>query len=137
LPFREDRLDEDAVQLSQVYYDRGMMNVSVRPSWVKLQAPGAVELVFTIVEGEIFKIGKLTFSGVALGPDKEVMKGFESKPGGVLSRAALRRDIDRLRDRASAKGFNVNVLPVTNVDPDKKIVDVELQLEKLPGPINF
>ncbi|MBL8952395.1 MAG: hypothetical protein JNK82_16565, partial [Myxococcaceae bacterium] len=28
LPFREDRLGEDAVQLSQVYYDRGMMNVS-------------------------------------------------------------------------------------------------------------
>lgn len=137
LPFREDRLEADAIAVSQVYYDRGMVNASVNPSFNALAAPGAVELVFTVVEGPVFKLGKLTVSGVELGPQKQVMKGFESKPGGVFSRSALRRDIERLKDRAKEKGLAVEVTPLTQVDSDKKLIDIELALEKRLGGIEF
>ncbi len=137
LPFREDRLEADALAVSQVYYDHGMVNVSVEPAFGPLQAPGATELVFTIAEGPIFKVGKLTVSGVPLGPEKQLMRGFESKAGSVFSRSALKRDIERLRDRAKEHGVTVEVTPITNIDTDKKLIDVDLSLERRDGRIEF
>lgn len=136
-PFRQDVADLDAMYLSNVYFDRGMVNVRVEPEAVAPAKPEQLELVFKVTEGDVFKLGKLALTGFSLGNDKELMKALESKPGAVFSRSALQRDMERLKDRASKKGLRVNVTPITNVDSDKKVVDISLELEKQAGPIQF
>lgn len=136
-PFRQEVADLDAMYLSSVYYDRGMVNVRVSPETAAPGKPEALELTFKVTEGDVFKLGKLSLTGFSLGDDKELLKGLESKPGAVFSRAALQRDMERLKDRANKKGLRVNVTPITNVDADKKLVDIALELEKQAGPIQF
>ncbi|MBL8912011.1 MAG: hypothetical protein JNM17_15055 [Archangium sp.] len=136
-PFRQDVADLDAMYLSNVYFDRGMVNVRVEPEAISPVKPEQLELVFKVTEGDVFKLGKLSLTGFSLGNDKELMKALESKPGAVFSRSALQRDMERLKDKANKKGLRVNVTPITNVDSDKKLVDIALELEKQAGPIQF
>jgi outer membrane protein insertion porin family len=133
-PWLDDLVERDAFALTAVYYDHGHVNVRVVPSSHPLPAPGgAVELVFTVTEGDIFHLGKLALTGFSLGAEKDVLKLMESKPKSVFSRTVLQRDIERLRDRAKVQGFVVEVTPLTAVDSEKKIIDVTFELEKKPG----
>ncbi|MFO0601355.1 MAG: POTRA domain-containing protein [Myxococcaceae bacterium] len=131
-------LEVDAFRMTAVYYDRGMVNVNFEQKQVELDTPpGAVDVVFTVTEGDVYKIGALTFTGFSLGDDKDLLKTFESKKGTVFSRAALQRDMERIKDRAKKKGAVVEVTPLTNIEKDKKSIDVTFELEKKPGPIQF
>lgn len=133
LPYQELLAETDAFLLQEIYYDRGMVNVRIAQELID----GSTELTFTITEGDVFKVGVLSLKGFSLGDEKDVMKNFESKKGGVFSRAALKRDIDRLSDKAAKKGLKINVTPITNVDSDKKIIDVAFEVEKKAGAIVF
>ena len=132
--YLDDLVERDAFALTAVYYDHGHVNVRVVPSSRPLSAPvGAVELVFTVTEGDVFHLGKLALTGFSLGAEKDLLKLMESKPKSVFSRTVLQRDIERLRDRAKVQGYVVEVTPLTTVDSEKKIIDVTFELEKKPG----
>jgi outer membrane protein insertion porin family len=97
--WREAVSELDAAALSSLYYDRGMVNVSIKPS---LEGRA---LVFTISEGEVYRLGKLSLTGFELPGGAEVLKALESKRGAVFSRATLQRDLERIKDRAAKKGL--------------------------------
>lgn len=132
-PYLESEASLDTLQLTNVYLDRGMVSVSVKSAVAPGKAPDTLELTFTIKEGDVFTLGKLTLKGHPLGEEKAVLKGLEVKPGTVFSRSALKRDIDRLKDRAAKQGVKIEVVPITNVDPEKKRIEVVLEVEKQAG----
>lgn len=136
-PFLKDLAEVDALSLSAAYYDRGMVNVTVTSETKQGATVEALELIFTIKEGDVFKMGALKLTGHSLGDEKKLLKGLEAKPGQVFSRAVLKRDMDRLKVQAEKQGLNINVTPLTDVDIDKKRIDVTLEVEKLSAPIRF
>lgn len=128
-PYLEDLAERDVLSLNTLYFDRGYVNVQVTH---EQQTTGdKVELVFKVSEGEQFKLGKLSLSGFSIGDEKEVFKVFESKPKAIFSRATLQRDIERLRERARQRGNLVNVTPLTNVDVNKKLIDITFELVRV------
>lgn len=129
--FQEDVAARDVFALNAVYFDHGMVRATVEVSRV------GKELVFTVNEGDIFKLGKLSFSGYALSDGDAFLKALESKKGTVFSRLAVQRDLKRITERASKEGARVNVTPMTDLDADKKLINVTFELEKLPGPVTF
>ena len=132
--YLKDLVERDSFALTAVYFDHGFINVSIVPTTRPLAAPeGAVDLVFSVTEGDVYRLGKLTLTGFSIGVEKDVLKTLESKPKGVFSRAALQRDIERLRDRARLRGNVVEVTPLTSVDGEQKLIDVTFELERKPG----
>ena len=121
----------DVFALNAVYFDHGMVRATVEFSRT------GKELLFTVREGDVYKLGKLAFSGYALSDGDAFLKALESKKGTVFSRIAMQRDMKRITERASKEGARVNVTPMTDVDMDKKLINVTFELEKLPGPITF
>lgn len=133
-PYLEDLASRDTLAVTTVYFDHGMVNVSVVNSISPLPAPpGAVELTFEVKEGDVFRLGKVTLTGFSLGVEKEVLKAMEAKPKSIFSRSALQRDMERLRDRARLQGHVVEITPMTTVDAEKKTIDVSFELSKKPG----
>lgn len=132
-PYLESDATIDVMQLTNVYFDRGMVTANVSSDVGPGKAPDTLELTFTIKEGEVFTLGALSLKGHPLGEEKSVLQALEVKPGTVFSRAALKRDMDRLKDRAAKQGVKIEVMPITNVDPDKKRIDVVLEIEKQAG----
>ena len=134
-PFLQEVVERDTMAITSVYFDHGMVNVSVTNTTRPIAGPpGSIEVVFQVKEGDVFRMGKLTLTGFSLGAEKDVLKGMEAKPKSVFSRAVLQRDMDRLRARAKEKGYVVEVTPLTSVDNDKKTIDVAFELEKRPNP---
>lgn len=129
--FQEDVAERDVFALNAVYFDHGMVRATVEFSRT------GKELLFTVREGDVYKLGKLAFSGYALSDGDAFLKALESKKGTVFSRIAVQRDLKRIAERASKEGARVNVTPMTDVDPDKKLINVTFELEKLPGPVTF
>lgn len=133
-PVQGDVVNRDALQLTGVYLDRGLVNAVVEPDLRALPQPGATEVVFVVKEGDVFKLGKLSLTGLSLGVEKELLQSFESKPGSIFNRSALARDIERLRARAKQKHQTVNITPITNVDSEAHRIDLKLEIEKLSVP---
>ncbi len=139
LPYLEELAERDTLAITTVYFDYGMVNVAVASTTRALQGPpGAVEVVFQVKEGDVFRLGKVKLTGFSLGVEKDVLKGMEAKPKAVFSRAVLQRDMEKLRARAQLQGHAVEIIPQTTVDPEKKTIDVSFELEKKPsGTIRF
>lgn len=129
--FQEDVAERDIFALNAVYFDRGMVKANVAYAYE------GEELRFTVTEGDVFKLGRLSLSGYALSDGDAFLKSLESKKGDVFSRVAVQRDMKRLTERASKEGVRVNVTPLTDVDAAKKTIDVTFELEKLPGSVSF
>ena len=130
-PYRPDQVELDAATLSTLYFDRGMVAVSIRTATAPLEkSAGALELTFTIEEGPVYRLGRLSLTGHALQRQPELLKSFESKPKAVFSRAALKRDMERIRAWGEKQGVRLEVTPQTDLNQDKKIVDIAFLLEK-------
>jgi outer membrane protein insertion porin family len=136
-PYLEDLATADVLAVTTTYFDRGFINVQVVHEH-QAAAPDKVKLVFKVTEGEQFKLGKLSVTGFSIGDEKKVLEVLESKPKTVFSRAALQRDMDRLRERARQRGNTIEVTPNTSVDAEKKTVDITFELVRVnDGHISF
>ena len=133
--YLQDLVDLDTQILTSLYFDHGLVNVAVSNTTRPLASPeGAVELVFQMKEGDVYRLGKVSLTGFSIGGDKDVLKNMEARPKSVFSRSAIQRDMERLRARAKLKGLVVEVTPRTSLDPVKKTIDVAFELEKRANP---
>jgi outer membrane protein insertion porin family len=131
-PYTEELAERDAMALNAVLFDHGLVQSSVTAVAPGDSPNGAVDLVFRISEGDVYKVGKLKLTGFDLGPEKDVFKSLETKTKTVFSRSAITRDIERLKHLAQQKGASVDVLPLTEVNPKDKTIDLTFSLEKQP-----
>lgn len=117
--------ERDALLLSSFYFDRGMVQATVT-SKLDEHADGAVDVIFSIVEGDVFRIGTVSTKGFPAGTSQPKL---ETKKGAVFSRATVQRDLARLKERASTLG-DVEVTPLSDVDPNGKIINLTFEFEK-------
>ncbi|MBL8923100.1 MAG: hypothetical protein JNJ54_29895 [Myxococcaceae bacterium] len=122
-PVRSEVVAQDALRLNDAYFDRGYVAASV--SHARLALPsGATDVTFTITEGPLFRVGDIVLKG-ALTP--AALKGLETKKGAVFSPAAVRRDLERLRERARKDQGELEVTPFTELDEQKKTVKLTFE----------
>jgi outer membrane protein assembly factor BamA len=123
-PWTIDRVMRGQFLVTSYYYDHGFVNVAVeqpKPSGT------AAPLVYTIVEGDQFRIGKLEFIDKQVEPKKYLgMLGIKS--GDIFNRSAVSAAIEKLND--SLKAENRAFVPISNVDTKKKVIDLKFELQK-------
>jgi outer membrane protein insertion porin family len=121
--FEADGVARATLLLTQLYYDRGMIQVDVTAERGARGKDAAVPVAFTISEGDVFKLGKLR---VSMPSDRAREKTFAAmlrvKPGSVFSRSALVADLERMRGAISG-GL---VEPETNIDLKAKTIGVTI-----------
>lgn len=118
----------DALTLTHVYYDRGFVNATVKTEPPR-EVNGGLELAFTIDEGVQFRVGTVKEKGDVLGPEKKLLAGLKVRTNAVFSRAAVREDLDHLQALGKQRGLDLLVTPVTNVNVDRRRVDLSFELE--------
>jgi outer membrane protein insertion porin family len=129
--YSREAVDRDALALLAVYFDRGMVNARV-DSEEPREVRGAIELTFTIIEGDVFRVGKVALKGTPLGPEKDVLKSLMTRPGFVFSRAVVRADLERLRELGRRRGLQLEVTPLTEIKAEAQRIDLTFELEARP-----
>jgi outer membrane protein insertion porin family len=126
-----EALKTDTERLTAFYYDDGYITVRVDEPKVERKEDG-LYVTIKIAEGDQFKVGNVGFKG-DVRDDLELSKGLDLTTGDTFRSSKLRQDILKLTDKYGDVGYAfVNIEPDTEIDQDKKIVDVTYKIDKGP-----
>ncbi len=127
----KETLKTDTDRLTAWYYDNGYINVRVDEPQVERKEDG-LYVTFKVSEGDQFKVGAIGFAG-DVREDLDLRKDLELNPGDTFRTSKLRSDILKLTDKYGDVGYAfVNIEPETDVDQDKKLVNVTYRIDKGP-----
>jgi outer membrane protein insertion porin family len=120
-----DRLERAELLAQALAYDHGLIESSVKVDHGAADGTGAVPVTFTIKEGNVFVLRKISVSGVAPAVEKQALAAMKAKPKMIFSRAMLMADLDAMR-----ASLGMDVEPQTTLDPKTKSVDLVLAATK-------
>ena len=127
----KDVLRTDVERLTAFYYDNGYVTVRIDEPQVERTEKGLVVRI-KIDEGQQFKIGEVTLTGPGLPTDVAPIRAkLQTQPDETFSASDLRDDVQKLTERLSDDGYAfATVEPATKIDPDRKVVDVDFQVDR-------
>lgn len=119
------------VAITSAYYDIGHINARVGPTSISYPTPETIAVTIPIDEGPQFRLGELTVAGKLAAPAKQYLRQVKIRRGQVFSRTAVREAMDRLSEfhKTKTSGKTPNVTPLTDVDLEKKKVDIKFEID--------
>jgi outer membrane protein insertion porin family len=141
------KLDEDTERVRMEYQNRGYFKVVVGDAKTQIRDTGhkgphiplvqsgpgkAVDITIPIEEGNVYRLGKITFKGNTSLPNSTALRTlFPIKDGDVFSREKIAKGLENLRKAYGNYGFiNYTGIPNTTFDEDKKVANVEIDVEE-------
>lgn len=122
--FSQQELDlTTGERLGNLYYDRGYIYSRVEPSLVPV-SEDTLDVHFTIVEGNQFKVRKINIIGNTKTKEKVIRREFVLYPGDTFDVSRLRRSIRELTILNYFANITPDVQPVSENEVDL-FVDVE------------
>jgi len=125
-------LKTDTERLTAFYYDNGYVNVRVDEPQIERKEDG-LDVTIRIDEGEQYKVGPVKITGDPDFDPTSTVAQLEMKSGDVFRASALRKDVLSLTDAYGDQGYAfVNVEPLTDLEPEKKLVALTYKIDKGP-----
>ncbi|MCC6558377.1 MAG: outer membrane protein assembly factor BamA [Polyangiaceae bacterium] len=139
-PFRQDAFERDVLVINALYYDRGYLSVQVATPRVMLTPDRTgIEITLSINEGPRYRIRSLRiFERDADGKEIDPLGGrralremVRAKPGDWFNRAELAKDLASIQTLYRDAGYaNVEAAPDTQLDPEKREVDIVVSIRR-------
>jgi outer membrane protein insertion porin family len=121
---------QDLETISNRYLDDGYVRADVGQPEVVPQEDGLV-LRVPVTEGDQYRLGQAKLAGDETVDFAVLREDLELDDGAVFSRGKLNSDLDRIESHYTDRGFFMaKVQPLTQVDEQKKQVDVTYEVEK-------
>ncbi len=136
--YKEEALERDVQMLQATYLDRGYVTVKIgRPAVALSPDKRFIFVTIPVEEGERYRIGELKFTGTLLDQEERLRKIARSRTGDWFAREKVGQDLFAIGDVFKDLGYAyANVTPLTDTDPEKRIVDLAFDVQ--PGrPVTF
>lgn len=131
--YRADGFERDRLVMAANYYDRGMVQIEIAPEQVVLSPDRtALDVSVAITEGPVFKLGELRCKGDLADTEKKCLELLGVKTGEVFSRARLLDGMARIRTLQVQKGRGDQVDPMTELDPEKHVAKLTIEIARAP-----
>lgn len=130
----EETLADDKRMLEAFYHDNGYVRAKVGAPEVTLSKDGrSITIAFSVEEGNIYKIGDMSFKGDLLFPADGLIPKMKSKKGNTFRSSLFQEDVLTLTDLYQDEGYAfVDVEPLTEVQDETKTVDITYNITKGP-----
>ncbi|MHA3770709.1 outer membrane protein assembly factor BamA [Verrucomicrobiota bacterium sgz303538] len=122
-------LDQDVVAIRELYQNRGYIDAEVQAPRVE-RAGDKVAVVFTIVEGPQYHVGRITYNNLNVFTPEDVTKAAKVRTGEVYSPAAVRADIKAIQDLYGSRGYVDFQAGATTAPGGPQIIDVTYTVEE-------
>jgi len=129
--YRADLLTDDRARMLALYYDAGMVMARVQEPEIRWDGDALV-VTIAITEGDVFRLGEVRVSGDLDGPASEYRALLALEEGSVFARSAVAAAIDRVRERDRER--QIEVVPATQIDADRRVIDLEIQITDYEAP---
>lgn len=128
--YKEETVEGDLERLREHYLNHGYLQVQVAAPKVELSEDKQwFEIVFSIVEGDQFRIRDIRYEGHELFDTQRLIALTKSKEGEIFNRGQVRQDIMSMVDLYGERGYIfANVVPQLSPNIEDKTVDVTFQV---------
>lgn len=143
--FSNETFENDVTAIQAHYYDQGYLAVSVGTPRVELSPDRRfIDITIPVDEGPRFRVGRIEVAEVdnegneveTLVPVDELRDGVGVAPGDWFSRTRIAEGLQDLTRRYRDEGYAYASLePETEVDSERRIVDLNVQIER--GPVVY
>ena len=125
----QDQLVDDVTAIREYYQNKGFSDVQVRPAELN-QRGSKVSVVFSIVEGEAYKVGAISYRGARLFPEEKILSVTKLRSGATYSPAAVQADVKALQDLYGAKGYVDFQTSARTASGGKNTTDISFNMEE-------
>ncbi len=123
---KSEALSLDRQRIRATYLNKGFMRVKVgEPEVVFNEDKTEIEVIFSISEGEQYRIGKINFTGNEHREDEYLRKILSLKEGDIFSSEKFQNDIEALTNAFTQIGYAyANVEPNTKLNSENNTADI-------------
>jgi len=100
----ETQLEQDVNAVKEYYQDHGYIDVEVKEVR-RERAKGRLTIVMVLVEGPLYRVGKIRISGTKVANEQKVRALLKMKEGGVYSPKQIREDSKKIADAYGSGGY--------------------------------
>lgn len=124
-----DVLETDRDIFRIIYQNNGYLDVEVGKPEVYAYKPHKLEATFQIKEGEQYRIGNISLSGITLFPESNLWAAVIVKTDDIASMKAIYRSASNLKDYYQSRGYlRTSVKPVLSPRLSGNIVDIQFEI---------
>lgn len=130
--FREDAFEEDLQRMTAYYYDQGHVQVQVQMPTIRLSADKQhLYITIRVEEGPLHHAGSMDVQGDLLTDREDLLDMISLAEGDVFRYGRMQEDMMRISRFYQDAGYaNVQVNPLTRIDPETNIVDVAFDINQ-------
>ncbi len=122
-------LEADVAVIRDLYQSRGYMDVKIAPPQI-IRDGSKVDVVFNIIEGEQYHVGKVTYIGAKVFTRDEITALAKMKTGEIYSPQGVRADVKSLQDLYGTRGY-IDFQAGANTTPGPgKTIDVTFNIDE-------
>ncbi len=110
------QVEEDKVALRTLYQNRGFADVEITDIRTEPLGDNGVELIVSIVEGQLYKVNTVRIDGVNIAPEDEILSLFKMRDGSLFTPQGMGADLKTLRDFYGARGY-VDMVTMPEIIP--------------------
>ncbi len=134
--YKPENVDVDVFALKSFYMNEGFLDVSVSDPVLDDSIPKKSRMIFTIVEGQRYRVGKISVSGMKIYTEEELRRGIRLRTGDIAAYRDAEAGSESLRAFYGNRGYiNTRVRPVFDADSEKGTVDIRYEITE--GSIGY
>ncbi len=134
--YKPENVDLDVFAIKSFYMNEGFLDVSVSDPVLDDSKPKKSRLIFTIVEGQRYRVGKISVDGMKSFPGRELRRGIRLRTGDIAAYRDAEAGSESIRAFYGNRGYiNTRVRPVFDADSEKGTVDIRYEITE--GSIGY
>jgi outer membrane protein insertion porin family len=134
--YKPENEDMDLFAIKSFYMNEGFLDVSVSDPVLDDTDPKKSRLIFDIVEGQRYRVGKISISGMQAYEEQELRRGIRLQTGNIAAYREAEAGSESLRAFYGNRGYvNTRVHPVFDADSQKGTVDIRYMVSE--GSIGY
>jgi outer membrane protein insertion porin family len=134
--YKEELVDSDVFAIKSFYMNNGFLDVQVSEPVLDNSKPKKSTLTFTIVEGQRYRLGAISLSGMEAYPENELRRGIRLRPGDIASYQNIESGSEGIRSFYGNRGYVRTIIrPVYDANAETGIVNVNYAITE--GTIGY
>jgi outer membrane protein insertion porin family len=134
--YKPENVDLDVFALKSLYMNEGFLDIVVSDPVLDDSRPKKARLIFTIDEGQRYRVGRIAIEGMETFEEQELRRGIRLASGDVAAYAAAEAGSESIRSFYGNRGYiRTSVRPVFDANAETGTVDIRYDVTE--GTIGY
>jgi outer membrane protein insertion porin family len=124
--YMKDEIKQDIERIRELYHSKGFLYVAISEPEINLNPEKTrIFIKISISEGNTYSVGRVDIEGNTLFAKDDLLQRMDTSHGKIVNKTALRRDIDRLIELYTERGYaRADIAPEISINDEEKVANI-------------